>query len=84
MSLLIKNGEIVTASERYVTDIFCENETITRIDKNIKAPSGTEVIGVINTFARTPTKQSTKPGSSGLPSTLAGKGEKDSSLWQKN
>ena len=31
MSLLIKNGEIVTASERYVADILCENETITRI-----------------------------------------------------
>ena len=44
MALLIKNGEIVTASERYVADIFCENETITRIDKNIAAPPGTEVI----------------------------------------
>ena len=33
MSLLIKNGEIVTDSERYVADIFCENETITRIDR---------------------------------------------------
>jgi len=44
MPLLIKNGEIVTASERYVADIFCENETITRIDKNISAPAGTEII----------------------------------------
>ena len=44
MSLLIKNGEIVTASERYVADIYCENETITRIDRNLKAPPGTEVI----------------------------------------
>ncbi len=44
MSLLIKNGEIVTASERYIADIFCENETITRIDKNITAPKGAEVI----------------------------------------
>ncbi len=44
MPLLIKNGEIVTASERYVADIFCENETIARIDKNISAPAGTEVI----------------------------------------
>lgn len=44
MALLIKNGEIVTASERYVADIFCENETITRIDRNISAPAGTEVI----------------------------------------
>jgi dihydropyrimidinase len=44
MSLLIKNGEIVTASERYVADIFCEGETITRIDRNITAPKGAEVI----------------------------------------
>ena len=44
MPLLIKNGEIVTASQRYIADIFCENETITRIDKNISAPAGTEVI----------------------------------------
>src|SRR6478736_4038815 len=44
MALLIKNGEIVTASERYVADIFCEDETITRIDRNITAPPGTEVI----------------------------------------
>src|SRR5476651_2464734 len=44
MSLLIKNGEIVTADSRYVADIFCENETITKIDKNISAPAGAEVI----------------------------------------
>ena len=41
MPLLIKNGEIITASERYVADIFCEGETITRIDRNLTAPSGT-------------------------------------------
>ena len=35
MSLLIKNGEIVTADERYTADIFCENETITRIERKI-------------------------------------------------
>jgi dihydropyrimidinase len=44
MPLLIKNGEIVTASERYVADIFCEGETITRIERNIQAPHGTEVV----------------------------------------
>ncbi|MEO6036019.1 MAG: dihydropyrimidinase [Verrucomicrobiota bacterium] len=44
MALLIKNGEIITASERYVADIFCEGETITRIDRNISAPPNTEVI----------------------------------------
>jgi len=44
MSLLIKNGEIVTVSERYVADIFCEKETITRIDRNLSPPAGAEVI----------------------------------------
>lgn len=50
MSLLIKNGEIVTASERYVADIYCENETITRIDKNISAPAGADVIDATGKF----------------------------------
>jgi dihydropyrimidinase len=50
MSLLIKNGEIVTASERYTADIFCENETITRIDRNISAPKGAEVIDAKGKF----------------------------------
>ncbi len=44
MPLLIKNGEIVTASEHYSADIYCEKETITRIDKNITAPPGAEVV----------------------------------------
>lgn len=44
MSLLIKNGEIITGDARYVADIYCEGETITRIDKNIDPPAGAEVI----------------------------------------
>lgn len=44
MGLLIKNGEIITASERYTADIWCENETITRIDRNLQTPHGAEVI----------------------------------------
>ena len=44
MSLLIKNGEIITADSRYIADIFCEGETITKIDKNLAAPAGAEVI----------------------------------------
>ena len=44
MSLLIKNGEIVTPSERYVADIFCESETITRIDRNIDNVQADEVV----------------------------------------
>ncbi len=44
MSLLVKNGEIVTASARYVADIFCADETITRIAPNLPPPPGAEVI----------------------------------------
>jgi dihydropyrimidinase len=44
MALLIKNGEIVTDTQRYIADIFCENETISRIDKDIPPPPGAEVI----------------------------------------
>jgi len=44
MALLIKNGEIVTCDSRFVADIWCEGETITRIDRNISAPPGAEVI----------------------------------------
>ena len=50
MSLLIKNGEIVTASERYVADILCENETITRIDRDITPSKGAEVISAKGKF----------------------------------
>jgi dihydropyrimidinase len=50
MSLLIKNGEIVTADSRYVADILCENETITRIDKNISVPKNCEVIDAKGKF----------------------------------
>src|SRR3954469_18669514 len=44
MSLVIKGGEIVTPSERYVADIFCEGETITRIDRDIEALKDAEVV----------------------------------------
>src|SRR5512136_1378633 len=44
MPVLVKGGEIVTASERYVADIFCAGETITRIAPNLPPPLGTEVI----------------------------------------
>ena len=44
MSLLVKNGEIVTANERKVADIWCEGETITTIGENLPAPDGCEVI----------------------------------------
>ncbi len=50
MSLLIKNGEIITADTRYIADIYCEGETITRIDHNISPPAGTEVIDATGKF----------------------------------
>ncbi len=50
MALLIKNGDIVTGSERYVADILCENETITRIDRGIMPPKGAEVIDAKGKF----------------------------------
>ena len=50
MALLIKNGEIVTTSDRYTVDILCENETITRIDRGITPPKGAEVIDAKGKF----------------------------------
>src|SRR5438067_1123325 len=48
MSILIQNGEIVTAGERYVADIFCEGETITRIERDIAVPPGAPGVEVID------------------------------------
>lgn len=50
MALLIKNGEIVTGSSRFVADIWCEGEAITRIDKNIPAPAGADVVDAAGKF----------------------------------
>ena len=47
MSLLIKNGRIITADADYTADVFCNGEQITRIEKGIdpkSCPPGTEVI----------------------------------------
>ena len=44
MGLLIKNGEVVTGDARYVADIWCEGESITRIDRDLPPPPGAEVI----------------------------------------
>ena len=44
MSLLIKAGEIVTASEQYVGDIYCDGETVTRIERSIDNVQADEVI----------------------------------------
>lgn len=44
MGLLIRNGEVVNMGSRVHADIYAENETVTRIGKNLEVPSGTEVI----------------------------------------
>ncbi|MEX0669068.1 MAG: amidohydrolase family protein [Pirellulales bacterium] len=44
MPLLITNADIVNADSRYTADILCEGDTITRIDRGIRPPAGTEVI----------------------------------------
>src|SRR5919106_1297764 len=47
MALLVKNGRIITATDDYRADIYCAEETITRIEKSIdesKLPKKTEVI----------------------------------------
>jgi len=40
MPLLIKNGNIVTATDSYHADIYCEDEQITRIAQDIEVPPG--------------------------------------------
>ncbi|MHC4392447.1 MAG: amidohydrolase family protein, partial [Planctomycetota bacterium] len=44
MGLLIKNGEVITASNRYFADIYCEGEVISAIGKDLDVPEGTEVV----------------------------------------
>lgn len=38
MPLLIKNGRIITADADYVADIYCQGETVTRIERDLPAP----------------------------------------------
>src|SRR5271157_4802066 len=44
MALLIRNADIVTVGSRVRADIFVENETITRIGKDLEAPPNAEII----------------------------------------
>ncbi len=44
MSLLIKNGRIITADSDFTGDIFCEGEAISRLGRGLEAPPGAEVI----------------------------------------
>ncbi len=44
MSLLIKNGDIVTATNRFTGDILCKDGIITAIGIGLEAPAGAEII----------------------------------------
>ena len=44
MPLLIRNADIVTADSRSRSDIWIENETVTRIGAGLEAPPGAEII----------------------------------------
>jgi dihydropyrimidinase len=50
MPLLIREGEIVTAEERYRADIYIEDQRISKIGKDLTAPPGTEVISAAGKF----------------------------------
>ena len=43
MSLLIKNGNIITATDNYTADIFIEGETISAIGKNLQVKADNEI-----------------------------------------
>jgi len=44
MSVIIKGGQIVTASDRYVADVLCDDGIIVAIGADLDAPAGAEVI----------------------------------------
>ena len=43
MSVLIKNGNIITATDNYVADIFIEGETVSVIGKNLNVKADQEI-----------------------------------------
>ncbi len=43
MSILIKNGRVVTATDNYIADVFIEGETITAIGKNLSVKADKEI-----------------------------------------
>ena len=44
MSLLIKDGTVVTAEETYRADVYCAEGAIQAIGENLEAPTGAEVV----------------------------------------
>jgi dihydropyrimidinase len=50
MSLLVRNGNIVTANDRYTADIYCDGEKISLIGKNLDVSKDTRVIDATGKF----------------------------------
>ncbi len=44
MGLLIRGGEVVTARGRCVADVWCEGETVSRVEQGIPPPPGAVVV----------------------------------------
>ena len=44
MGILIKNGEVVTASDRFIADVYCEDGVIKAIGKNLEKVSSKDEI----------------------------------------
>lgn len=44
MGLLIRNGQVVTATDSFIADVYCEGETIKAIGPSLPTPPGTEVV----------------------------------------
>jgi dihydropyrimidinase len=44
MGVVIRDGEIVTSTDRYFADVYVEDETITAIGPGLMVPAGTEVV----------------------------------------
>ncbi len=50
MSVLIRGGEVVTANDRFVADILCEDGIIQAIGVDLDAPAGAEVVDASGQF----------------------------------
>ena len=44
MGVLIRNGEIVTASDRYIADVQCDGGKVVAIGSNLDKRAGDQVI----------------------------------------
>jgi dihydropyrimidinase len=50
MGLLIRNGDVVTASRRFTGDVYVEDETIVAIGTGLAVPEGTEIVDATGKF----------------------------------